>query len=103
MITKTQGIFSGMNYFLTFKESGGKFCDAYSDILKATCDIYTNKAVRENLSETAIEDFERFLPGTSEVFEHASMHGDLSFIRGYFDESLKVRMSEITQEKSKVR
>ena len=49
MATKTQGIFEGMNYFLTFKESGGGFCDSYSDVLKSLSDIYIRQPYPDGL------------------------------------------------------
>lgn len=101
MATKTQGIFNDMNYFLTFKESGGGFCNAYSDILKNLSDIYSNQVANGLHTEEEIDTFRETLPGTSAIFDHADMHDDLSFVQGYFKENVKVRMAAMSQESSK--
>lgn len=103
MATKTQGIFSDMNYFLTFKESGGQYCDAYSGILKGLSDIYSNQVANGLHTEEEIENFKETLPGTSAIFDKAEMHPDLSFVQGYFNEAVKVHMATISQENAMVR
>ena len=103
MATKTQGIFEDMNYFLTFKESGGGFCDSYSDVLKGLSDIYSNQVANGLHTEEEIEMFKETLPGTSDIFDKAEMHPDLSFIQGYFSETVKVHIATISQEATMVR
>ena len=103
MATKTQGIFSDMNYFLTFKESGGGFCDSYADVLKSLADIYSNQVANGLHSEEEIENFKETLPGTSAIFDNADMHPDLSFVQGYFAETVKVHMAAISQGSAIVR
>ena len=103
MATKTQGIFSDMDYFLTFKEHGGKYCDAYAGILKELSNIYSNQVANGLHTEEEIENFRETLPGTSAIFDRAEMHPDLSFVQGYFNEAVKVHMATISQENAIVR
>ncbi len=103
MATRTQGIFEDMNYFLTFKESGGAFCDSYSDVLKGLSDIYSNQVANGLHTKEEIETFKETLPGTSAIFDKAEMHPDLSFVQGYFSETVKVHMAAISHEATVVR
>ena len=103
MATKTQGILEDMNYFLTFKLSGGVFCDSYSGVLKGLSDIFSNQVANGLHTEEEIEAFKETLPGTNEIFEHAKMHPDLSFVQGYFSENVKVHMAAMNQEATMVR
>lgn len=103
MATKTQGIFNDMNYFLTFKESGGGFCDSYADVLKGLSDIYSHQVANGLHNEEEIETFKETLPGTNAIFDNAEMHPDLSFIQGYFNETVKVHMAAMSQENTMVR
>ena len=103
MATKTHGIFEDMNYFLTYKENGGGFCDSYSAVLKSLSDIYSNQVANGLHNEEEIEAFQETLPGTSAIFDKAEMHPDLSFVQGYFAETVKVHMAAINQETTIVR
>jgi len=103
MATKTQATFEAMDYFLGLKESGGGFCDAYADVLKGLADIYSNQVANGLHNEEEIETFKETLPGTSNMFNKANMHPDLSFVQGYFSETVKVHMAAINQETPIVR
>lgn len=104
MATKTQDVFSKMDYFLEYKLSDGtSYCDAYAEVLKGLSDIYSNQVANGLHTEEEIENFQETLPGTSAIFDSAGMHPDLSFIKGYFKENVKVHLATNLQESAMIR
>ena len=103
MATRTQEIFGNMDYFLVFKESGGAYCDAYSKALMGLADIFGNQVANGLHTKAEIEAFKGTLPGTSDIFNRAEMHPDLSVVPKYFSEAVKVNMASLSQQSGRVR
>ena len=104
MATKTQDVFSKMNYFLSYKlNAGTRYCDAYAEVLKGLSDIYSNQVANGLHTKEEIESFKETLPGTSAIFDRAGMHPDLSFIQGYFDENVRVHLATNSHESAMIR
>lgn len=95
MSTKTQEIFSEMDYFLTLKESGGQNSSTYEDsILPKLSVIYANQVKKGLHSEEEIESFREMLPGTSEMFDQPYLHGSCASLKSQFDKIIQVNLAE---------
>ena len=101
MATKTQSVMDNLNYFTGYKESNPSgFCDAYSQALKDIIGIFGNQVAHGLCTEEQLEFFKRQIPATSEIFNQAKMHPDLSFMPGYFDALVSVNQATITQKQA---
>ena len=100
MVTKTQRTIDAMNYALELKQSGGHYCDAYSEIFKNLSDIFANQVGNGLKTQEESDDFYNELPGTEKIFNQPELHPDLSFIQPYYKETVAVHQAEMNVELS---
>lgn len=91
--TRTQRIIDDANYFLTLKESGGQFCDMYSEILKNYSDIFGEQVKKGLKSEDDIDHFQATLPGNDETLDNK--HVGLNVLPSYFNQIMEVQKIEM--------